>query len=512
MPEFQDYIENDGTINQQSINALKERLSSGECLRFSNIDSISAEQAQILFGCLPEDSRNWDLLRFAAVFDNFESFQNAAIQDDFLGFINTWKSGGDIAPPDIAPPDIAPPKETKDTPPNVISKILPFKKPAYVIASFVVLASASFIGLKTFNFFNGYRVEKDQIVLGAVNPGENYSELEKYLERSLVPDSLWEYFTGKKIEVTLDASTESDAMPYPYAISALKNHSWDIGFAYSPIVGMSAVDSGYQYVAVMFPDSDSYQSSIFVRADHPIQSLDDLNREHTLALGDFFSASKFYMPAYELYGKQLNVISNVSSREIFEMVRNGTVDVGVGVIDNPEDEPDLRILKRSRNIPGTGVYISPQLSDQDREAISNLLLNVPESIRSRDNANYGPGEEPSFEYFSEIVGRVREITSCSNFSQNPVNFFCDEATEVLMVEGKINGIERDREDFILSIFQSSTEVCKLRISRDVLAQVLSDDPFSIQGLNVKFFLGVPADTQCSNDQTFPVFQPNQVEL
>jgi serine/threonine-protein kinase len=383
-----------------------------------------------------------------------------------------------------------------------------------VIASFAVLASASFIGLwaKTFNFFNGYRVEKDQIVLGAVNPGENYSELEKYLERSLVPDSLWEYFTGKKIEVTLDASTESDAMPYPYAISALKNHSWDIGFAYSPIVGMSAVDSGYQYVAVMFPDSDSYQSSIFVRADHPIQSLDDLNREHTLALGDFFSASKFYMPAYELYGKQLNVISNVSSREIFEMVRNGTVDVGVGVIDNPEDEPDLRILKRSRNIPGTGVYISPQLSDQDREAISNLLLNAPESIRSRDNANYGPGEEPSFEYFSEIVGRVREITSCSNFSQNPVNFFCDEATEVLVVQGKVNGIARNGEDFILSIFQSSTEVCKLRISRDVLEQVLSDDPFSIQGLNVKFFLGVPADTQCSNDQTFPVFQPNQVEL
>jgi serine/threonine-protein kinase len=507
MPEFRDYIEDDGRINEQSIDSLRSLLSSRRRLSFSNIDSISAEQAQILFECLPEDSRNWDLLKFAAVFD-YESFQNnAAIQDSFLGFINTWRSGEGIVPPDIAQPT-----KTKDTPPNVIPRTPLFKKVAYFIASFVVLASASFIGLKTFNFFSGYRVEKDQIVLGAVNQGENYSELEKYLERSLVPDSLWEYFTGEKIEVTIDASTESDAMPYPYAISAFKNYSWDIGFAYSPIVGISAVDSGYKYVAVMFPDSDSYQASIFVRDDHPIQSLDDLNRERTIALGDFFSASKFYMPAYELYGKQLNVISNVSSSEIFEMVRNGTVDVGVGVIDNPEDEPDLRILKRSRDIPGAGVYISPQLSDQDQEAIIRLLLSAPESIRSRDNANYGPGEEPNFAYFSDIVGRVREITSCSNFNQNPVSFFCNEATEVLFVEGKVNGIERNGEDFILSIFQSSSEVCNLRISREVLEQILPNDPFSIQGLSAKFFLGVPKNTQCSNDVILPVFQPNQVEL
>lgn len=503
--QFRDYIDDNESIRELSRQLSSER----HRLRFDGIDSISEEQAQILFSHLPRD---WSLARFGNIFDT-ESFENNAVSDSFESYISTWRAGGDIAQQKhpSCDEDSASDDNANRAANSIPSTLLP-KKLTYVIASFVALTSVSFIGLKTFNFFSGYRVEKDQIVLGAVNKEENYYELEKYLERSLVPNSLWDYFAGKKVEVTIDASSELGDVPYPRAISALKNYSWDIGFSYSPVIGNSAADSGYKYVAVMFPDSDFYQASIFVRDDHPIQSLDDLNSEHTIALGDFFSASKFYMPVYELYGKQLNVIPNVSTREIFEMVRKGTVDVGVGVIDNPEDDPDLRILKRSRDIPGAGVYLSPQLSDQDQAAISRLLLNVPERIRARDSANYGPGQEPSFEYFSDIVRRVREITSCSDFSENPVNFFCDEETEVLVIEGRINGIARDGNQFILSIFQSSSEVCKLKISRDVLDQLLSDDPFAIQGLTAKFFVGVPKDTQCSGDIALPVFQPNQVEL
>ncbi len=50
-----------------------------------------------------------------------------------------------------------------------------------------------------------------------------------------------------------------------------------------------------------------YQSVFFVKKGSPIRSLKDLKPTTVIALGDFNSASSFYMPSYTLYGKRLIV-------------------------------------------------------------------------------------------------------------------------------------------------------------------------------------------------------------
>ena len=69
--QFRDYIDDNESIRELSRQLSSER----HRLRFDGIDSISEEQAQILFSHLPRD---WSLARFGNIFDT-ESFENNAV-------------------------------------------------------------------------------------------------------------------------------------------------------------------------------------------------------------------------------------------------------------------------------------------------------------------------------------------------------------------------------------------------------------------------------------------------
>lgn len=483
----------------QELNFLSQQLASQQVrLSFRGVHSIAKVDMQAIFQHLP---RNWDHSNFDNVFD-IESLENEQLENDLFLSIEQWKRGENIYETSFGSPNLS-------SSPQSSVKRHSRTKLAIGLISVILLGGISF---KVQHFLSSYRFSQSTLVIGAVNSKEQYTLLQKYLQNKLVPPSFWQYVLGKKIEVIIDAASDSET-PYPQAIGAFKDQKWDIGFAYSPVVSMSAVDSGYKTIAIMFPDSPSYQASIFVKSDSPIQSFDKISENHTIALGDFFSASKFYVPLYELYGKRLKVIPNVSTQEIFDLVRSGKVDIGVGVINDLESQQDLRVIKQSRSIPGSGVYISPNLNEQDGNSIKKALLNAPPEIRSRDHSNYGIGDEPNFDHFRDIIQRVREITTCSDFTRNPVNFFCNDQIQVFTVEGRVNGIEKDVDDYLLRIFQYDGHVCRIQASNKLLAEVESyNTAFDLQGYYLTASVGVPQGTKCNNDTIIRVFQPNQIEF
>ena len=117
-------------------------------------------------------------------------------------------------------------------------------------------------------------------------------------------------------------------LPYQEAKNKLATKQWDIAFTLSPMISVAAQDNGYHWAARMFANYPPYyQSALFVKANSPIRSLADLSPSTKIALGDFNSASSFYMPSYDLYGKTLLVDMGYRGDDIREMVSSGQADV-----------------------------------------------------------------------------------------------------------------------------------------------------------------------------------------
>lgn len=249
------------------------------------------------------------------------------------------------------------------------------------------------------------------------NPIVGYNDLTNYFKTKLQ-----ERF-GNDVSVKLHIVDASSDQALERAKQEIKSQKWELAFTTAPMLSATAVANKYQFAARMSPDRTQSESVLVVRKDSPIKSLDDLNATKTIALADFNSAPGFYMPVYDLYGKTLRVDMNNTSRESISKVRSGQVDVGTSNYSNAlKKATDLRVLHVSRAIPLAGVYLAPTLTSQDQKLVTDLLLAAPPSIQK--NARYGAGNPIDYTEFLKVVNRVEEITSCSNWQANPVNFYC----------------------------------------------------------------------------------------
>ncbi|NKB17970.1 MAG: phosphate/phosphite/phosphonate ABC transporter substrate-binding protein [Pseudanabaena sp. CRU_2_10] len=194
----------------------------------------------------------------------------------------------------------------------------------------------------------------------------------------------------------------------------------------------------------MSPERKEGDSVFFVRADSLITKFDDIvdNPSLKIALGNFDSAQTFYVPLFHLYGTALQASYDNSTRDIYEKVRSGKADVGVASSNaifrrnssnpNPEESNEtqdlpeaippgerkaiFRVIKPRNEdipIPRSGVYISPQISQAERDAIVKTLFKAPASIQKQ--ARYGQGEEPDYTMFRKVSGRVNEILKCADY-------------------------------------------------------------------------------------------------
>lgn len=295
------------------------------------------------------------------------------------------------------------------------------------------------------------------LVVGILTSPDDYEDLKNYLKERLKSEAL---------DVIVEGNSE---ITYQEAQNNIAQKNWDVIFSFSPMNGLRAKDNGYEWVARMFPDYPAtYQSALFVRADSPIQAISDIDILSTVALGDFSSASSFYMPVYDLYGKAMNVTAGHRGQEIIDLVASGQVNVGAAVYGRVQDDPQFRVIHVSREIPGSGVYLSPKLSSVDEEKIRQLIIGASEAIKAQ--ANYGSGEEPNYENFRAISLKVDEALACADFSQNPVQFFCDQTNRG--TTGKINGFTYEADGVVrLRLDQDDSNICYILVSLQTLSTI-----------------------------------------
>ena len=293
-----------------------------------------------------------------------------------------------------------------------------------LIGSLIVFSPIIFLGYKLSQFSSGNKVTKDSFTIGIITSSKAYKSLRNHLEKELIVNDFWRFVKGDRVTITIDGDKK---LKYEEARARIVKKDWDIVFTLSPMNSVAAKNNGYFYSARMFPDNPPfYQSALFVKSNSPINSISDLQPKTVIAMGEIASASSFFMPSYDLYGKILTVSRDHRGSDIIEMVKSGKADIGsVAFSDSIRTDPEIRIIQTSRNIPGAGVYLSPNISEQDRQAISKVLLNSPKDIQKE--ANYGDGEEPDYSALVKIVERVEEVLSCSDFSKNPVIFYCPDS-------------------------------------------------------------------------------------
>ncbi len=364
-------------------------------------------------------------------------------------------------------------------------------KPSILIS---VIFSTAFLCLGIFTFrdriFVNNKLDTHSINIGVLGEVERYEPLVEYLQSEL----------GSSVDISIDGY---DDMPYQLAINRIQLKQWDITFTLSPNISIAAEDSDYQRIARMFPDyPPNYQSVMFVRKDSDIQSTEDIESDTIIALGSDDSASSFYMPIYYLYGTKLIINDGHRSRKIKELVRSGDADIGAGAFNDLITREDLRnefrIISQSMNIPGSGVYLSPALSESDRETIATLLNNAPNEVKNQDKANYGdPETDIDYSGFKEVVKSVEKIITCADFTVNPVSLFCNSNQNYSEIQGKVRDWQSQRNEYILTIVDSDRIKHKVCLDREIAANIIGEDnPISIKNKRVKVKYVLQQPEQC----------------
>lgn len=350
------------------------------------------------------------------------------------------------------------------------------------------------------------KLQASSLTIGILTNSSNYNDLAAHLRSHL----------ENKVQVTIDGN---ESISYGDVRNRIVRKEWDIVFAHSPMLSVAAKENGYTFAARMFANNPPYyQASLFVKSNSAIQSLSDLKPTTTIAFGDFNSASSFYMPSYDLFGKTLRVDMGHRGQKIIEMVKNREADVGAAAYDAVKNDPNLRVIHLSRQIPGSNVYLSPNLSNSDRETLKQALLNAPTSIKNK--ANYDVGQEPDYSYFVKISQKAEEVLSCADFKHNPVDFFCSNSIAAQNnhnsgntpnIEGRINGwSHQDNSTEQLNLSGRDNKVYLVVIPRQILDQIPgASNLLALQGKDVRAVGVTPREIRKGNFE-LKISQPHQL--
>jgi serine/threonine-protein kinase len=344
---------------------------------------------------------------------------------------------------------------------------------AIAVGVFAIVAGGTVFGLRASGVWNANLPILGPAATKLVDAGgDRKLTVGVITTRNLTKESYNSLLKFLQDELGNDVNYEISAVPIrggQKAIDEVKQKiatkEWDIAFTFLPALSIAAQDGGYVFAAKTVSERKDSDSVFFVRVDSRINKFDDIvdNPSLKIALGSFDSAHTFYVPLFHLYGTALQASYGNSPDEIFEKVRLGTADVGVArseqvlrrnsadpkglrgrqetaqiaqanVADartshsynsallnssnfNPGERKSIFRIVKPRNedipIPRSGVYISPNLSEAERELVMKTLLKAPASIQKE--ARYEQGDEPDYTSFRKVANRVNEILNCADY-------------------------------------------------------------------------------------------------
>jgi TRAP-type C4-dicarboxylate transport system permease small subunit len=318
------------------------------------------------------------------------------------------------------------------------------------VSALSIAVLASQLGKSLLSESSG-KLETKELTIGFISfpiiPVEDYEEVADYLKKQLGEDIDYRLDPVNFGTITQDADLQTRGEMSLQLVRVVEgkisSRTWDVAFTLSPIYSLTAEEAGYKFIAVMNPQARALKSAFFVRKDNDeINNFDDFTNR-TIALGSLddplTSPYTFYVPLYHLYGLSLAEIALQTPQEIFKSVENGEeVDIGVGLDQVVTGEAFwlptevgqyyknlFKIItprNRQADIPLAGVFLSPELSEQDQERIAEVLLAAPDEIKEK--GRYGEGEKPDYQSFKEIIDFVQVILICSDWRSQPARIYC----------------------------------------------------------------------------------------
>jgi phosphonate transport system substrate-binding protein len=188
------------------------------------------------------------------------------------------------------------------------------------------------------------------------------------------------------------------AAGYSAALQSLASGTGDVGETGPFAAAIGVANDRCEIVLQRYGyGSWTYASVIATQEDSDIESLTDLEGER-IAFADRLSASGALYPLFMLKQAGLSIgdlptdtgdadfTPQFSSHaEAFAALERGQVAAaGVGQFitldDNRELKDGFRYVEMEEGIPRAPVIVSPELSDEEQQAVTNALLDAPESM------------------------------------------------------------------------------------------------------------------------------------
>ncbi|AWH92488.1 phosphate/phosphite/phosphonate ABC transporter substrate-binding protein [Dietzia lutea] len=233
--------------------------------------------------------------------------------------------------------------------------------------------------------------------------------------------ALLEQETGYKVEIT-------DVPNYSAVIEAIRAGHEDLGIM-SAFPTAMAVNTGEVDPLVAWTGSDDPVARCVVLADSPLQSLEDITPDHTVAFADPASSSGYFMPVYMLdragltRDEDYEVLFSGGHDRSQLALKNGQADVsctaamftemaGQGSPYFPFEEGETRVIGESPSMPVSIAVLGNQKMDESKRAALLEALPVVFAPGNKDAlGTYGeaipedgePMMEPGPETFQTLV-------------------------------------------------------------------------------------------------------------
>ncbi|MGO1536788.1 MAG: PhnD/SsuA/transferrin family substrate-binding protein [Yaniella sp.] len=236
---------------------------------------------------------------------------------------------------------------------------------------------------------------------------------------------LLEGYTGMEVVVT-------EVPNYSAVIEAVRAGHEDIGLM-SGFPSALAINTGEVDSLVAWPGTDEPASTCIVMDDSPLESLDDITPETTVAFADAASSSGFFMPTHMLHeaglaaGEDFEELFSGGHDRSFMALKEGQADVActaplfteMAGEDNPMfpfDDGETRSIGESISMPvSMSALTNPDMSDSKREA---LLEAIPQLFSEENRDALGiymesmpEGVEPIVEPETELFQPFVDIAS-----------------------------------------------------------------------------------------------------
>jgi hypothetical protein len=192
-----------------------------------------------------------------------------------------------------------------------------------------------------------------------------------------------------------------------------------------------------------------------------------------IALGDSFSATKYYVPMSLLRGRSARIALNLSTAEIAEQVRSGKADLGAMAGNRQRFKmlnPAFKILKASDPLPASVIALSPELADLDRNRLQQALIAAPNSVRGESAANFGPGTAPDYRVFARQVAEGRAFSACLHNREGMFNLRCPGSDRIEVVEGWIDDLAPKGSHILLTMTTADQRKLTFLVDRSLLEQ------------------------------------------